>query len=145
MMRRPPRSTLFPYTTLFRSPRRPDPGNRIELVDRTEATVLLAVVDDLLRGHRPDTRERVQLFERRAVQMDGPGRNRAGSRSCTCTRARNRRGSAPRNDDLLAVRDAGGEVDELELSLARRPAGARHRVGDPRAVGHPVQARAADS
>src|SRR5256885_11529004 len=26
MIRRPPRSTLFPYTTLFRSPRRPDPG-----------------------------------------------------------------------------------------------------------------------
>src|SRR3712207_7031663 len=27
MIRRPPRSTLFPYTTLFRSPRRP-PGRR---------------------------------------------------------------------------------------------------------------------
>src|SRR3712207_7349914 len=28
MIRRPPRSTLFPYTTLFRSPReRPDPGD----------------------------------------------------------------------------------------------------------------------
>src|SRR5690242_21074513 len=25
MIRRPPRSTLFPYTTLFRSPRHPDP------------------------------------------------------------------------------------------------------------------------
>src|SRR2546425_5010521 len=25
MIRRPPRSTLFPYTTLFRSPRRPPP------------------------------------------------------------------------------------------------------------------------
>src|SRR6266540_430516 len=25
MMRRPPRSTLFPYTTLFRSPRAPSP------------------------------------------------------------------------------------------------------------------------
>src|SRR5436309_10821801 len=31
MLRRPPRSTLFPYTTLFRSiatPRRADPGSR---------------------------------------------------------------------------------------------------------------------
>src|SRR3712207_9364458 len=27
MIRRPPRSTLFPYTTLFRSPRRPDRGD----------------------------------------------------------------------------------------------------------------------
>src|SRR5258705_10275992 len=26
MIRRPPRSTLFPYTTLFRSHRRPDPN-----------------------------------------------------------------------------------------------------------------------
>src|SRR5258708_31960741 len=26
MIRRPPRSTLFPYTTLFRSPRQPPPG-----------------------------------------------------------------------------------------------------------------------
>src|SRR5690349_22477004 len=28
MLRRPPRSTLFPYTTLFRSLRHPDPGGR---------------------------------------------------------------------------------------------------------------------
>src|SRR3712207_7344868 len=28
MIRRPPRSTLFPYTTLFRSRRRPDAGDR---------------------------------------------------------------------------------------------------------------------
>src|SRR2546430_9028444 len=26
MIRRPPRSTLFPYTTLFRSPHRPEPA-----------------------------------------------------------------------------------------------------------------------
>src|SRR3712207_8366422 len=30
MIRRPPRSTLFPYTTLFRSPRRPLPRSRSE-------------------------------------------------------------------------------------------------------------------
>src|SRR5215204_3260603 len=28
MIRRPPRSTLFPYTTLFRAPRRRGPGRR---------------------------------------------------------------------------------------------------------------------
>src|SRR3712207_8203848 len=32
MIRRPPRSTLFPYTTLFRSPRRPLDG--VVVVDR---------------------------------------------------------------------------------------------------------------
>src|SRR5215208_7397848 len=30
MIRRPPRSTLFPYTTLFRSPRRRRPPNGLE-------------------------------------------------------------------------------------------------------------------
>src|SRR2546429_6186507 len=29
MIRRPPRSTLFPYTTLFRSPRRPRPAEGV--------------------------------------------------------------------------------------------------------------------
>src|SRR2546430_12712472 len=29
MIRRPPRSTLFPYTTLFRSPIRDDPGRAL--------------------------------------------------------------------------------------------------------------------
>src|SRR2546427_4916427 len=28
MIRRPPRSTLFPYTTLFRSPERPEPPDQ---------------------------------------------------------------------------------------------------------------------
>src|ERR1035441_1252161 len=32
MERRPPRSTLFPYTTLFRSGLRREPGNRVEIV-----------------------------------------------------------------------------------------------------------------
>src|SRR6266496_6282531 len=31
MIRRPPRSTLFPYTTLFRSPRRTEPMGRRSL------------------------------------------------------------------------------------------------------------------
>src|SRR3712207_7344840 len=39
MMRRPPRSTLFPYTTLFRSPRRRvpsvDPSTRLPSVQRS--------------------------------------------------------------------------------------------------------------
>src|SRR2546430_6306832 len=34
MIRRPPRSTLFPYTTLFRSPRRADDAGREDLRDR---------------------------------------------------------------------------------------------------------------
>src|SRR3989442_2000260 len=33
MIRRPPRSTLFPYTTLFRSERQSEPGDRRARVD----------------------------------------------------------------------------------------------------------------
>src|SRR2546425_13005313 len=33
MIRRPPRSTLFPYTTLFRSPGRSGPMHRTETID----------------------------------------------------------------------------------------------------------------
>src|SRR5215204_3798951 len=36
MIRRPPRSTLFPYTTLFRSDRRPPPRRRSLPRDRRE-------------------------------------------------------------------------------------------------------------
>src|SRR3712207_8422792 len=60
MIRRPPRSTLFPYTTLFRSPRvvhapqRADPRVRVRL-----------------RGREP-ARARVGVLAR--VQDDGPPR-----------------------------------------------------------------------
>src|SRR5947209_14235085 len=49
MLRRPPRSTLFPYTTLFRS------------------------LDDLLgRGYIADVAER-QAYQRRVMLIDEPG------------------------------------------------------------------------
>src|SRR5919204_348513 len=38
---------------------------------------------------------------------------------------------APRDDNLLAVRYRRGEIDQLELRLARRPAGTRERIGHP--------------
>src|SRR2546425_13060254 len=37
MIRRPPRSTLFPYTTLFRSVRERGPGREVRHADRSEA------------------------------------------------------------------------------------------------------------
>src|SRR3712207_8569253 len=50
MIRRPPRSTLFPYTTLFRSP-----GNVRELKNAIERAVILARTDKVtlsdLRAH----------------------------------------------------------------------------------------------
>src|SRR3989442_10159482 len=58
MIRRPPRSTLFPYTTLFRShhPRRPIP-DRLLLVDVAhEETVDLAICPIAPAG-QPDGRQ----------------------------------------------------------------------------------------
>src|SRR3712207_9125402 len=50
MLRRPPRSTLFPYTTLFRS-RQPKRPRALVLVPTRElANQVLAVVDPLARA-----------------------------------------------------------------------------------------------
>src|SRR5256885_9156133 len=48
MIRRPPRSTLFPYTTLFRSPGLGDP-QRNQTTERTQRTISPA-------GKAPETR-----------------------------------------------------------------------------------------
>src|SRR3712207_8142903 len=43
MIRRPPRSTLFPYTTLFRSPRAAQGRRRVLRPARSQPTVAVAV------------------------------------------------------------------------------------------------------
>src|SRR3989454_1645167 len=45
MIRRPPRSTLFPYTTLFRSDVKPAPN------PRSQGTLTLSVTSLSVRGH----------------------------------------------------------------------------------------------
>src|SRR3712207_8567698 len=55
MIRRPPRSTLFPYTTLFRSDREPDRARRHLRVARSAARPLPA--EDPHRLSRPRRRE----------------------------------------------------------------------------------------
>src|SRR5256885_9262698 len=60
MIRRPPRSTLFPYTTLFRSPYLHDGGDegdrmREDVVDgRTQRVLELGVVTTRHRNRRRD-------------------------------------------------------------------------------------------
>src|SRR3712207_8427067 len=60
MIRRPPRSTLFPYTTLFRSPARPQEIQRVERIAQ----------DHLGRskGRIEPVQRRLSLFE--VVQVD---------------------------------------------------------------------------
>ena len=86
---------------------------------RTEAAVLLAVVEDLLGGGRTDAVERVELLERGGVEVDRAGRRAPGAagrwRWSSARRLR-----ARRDEDLAAVLELGGAVDRLRS--ARRVA-----------------------
>ena len=91
-----------------------------------------AVVDDLLRGHRADSRERIELLGRCGGQMHGTGGGtRRRSPGCRT------RVAACRNDDLLAVCEGRGEIDQREVGSAGGAPGARDRVGDPGALSQP--------
>jgi RNA polymerase sigma factor (sigma-70 family) len=104
--------------------------------------VLLAVVEDLLRRHRPDAGKRIQLVERRRVQVD----RAAGRTACTAlTCLRGRAGLdhlPPGNDDLATVGDLSGKVDEAQVGSPSGSTGATDGVRDPSAVHEPVEPRA---
>src|SRR2546426_12838095 len=66
MIRRPPRSTLFPYTTLFRS--RLD---RLEAADEPESPQGMHEVEvDLVQGHPRERLPEERHVEARAVEGD---------------------------------------------------------------------------
>src|SRR5260370_39862414 len=72
MIRRPPRSTLFPYTTLFRSPRRAVPRRRARRArGRASAPGRPAVVTRVARTHHPH-RARSHHDARTRSQIGGP-------------------------------------------------------------------------
>ena len=113
------------------------PGTCAELLDRAEAAVLLAVLEDLLRGRRPDAGQRVELLERRGVEVDrrrrcgpAPRAAPAGAGGRAARRRRARRGTS----DLAPVLELGGEVD----ARRGRPAG----VAPPARADRVVDARA---
>src|SRR3712207_8586725 len=81
MIRRPPRSTLFPYTTLFRSPGVEDFGVRADVR-----------LDLLARAHAPDE---AAAHEHRAALDDG---------ELAHLRARARAARPAQRDELRAVR-----------------------------------------
>src|SRR3712207_8084743 len=73
MIRRPPKSTLFPYTTLFRSP--PEPGAAVALRD-------LDVVDErAVRGAAGVGEPEPQPADRRPVVQDGGEQQHPGRRA----------------------------------------------------------------
>src|SRR2546427_11279133 len=66
MIRRPPRSTLFPYTTLFRSP-----AERYGAVYRAARAALAALVDTTRLSARGDAAAPVQVRFTGAAFFDG--------------------------------------------------------------------------
>src|SRR3712207_7531425 len=70
MIRRPPRSTLFPYTTLFRSPStrsRPRRGGRRRALPRRRGTPLAA--------QRPDDPDGVAGGDRKSTRLNSSHAN----------------------------------------------------------------------
>src|SRR3712207_5187779 len=59
MIRRPPRSTLFPYTTLFRS--RQEYGRSVKVIDRNIEEPLNLVCVQIHRDQAVDSRYRKQI------------------------------------------------------------------------------------
>src|SRR5262249_12649098 len=80
-------------------PSRADNVHAFELGDRVKRTVRLPVVQDLLRRHRTDARQPVELLRRRSVEVEWPRSRGAGTRRGR----RHTAGTAGRNDDLLTV------------------------------------------
>src|SRR3712207_8390399 len=73
MIRRPPRSTLFPYTTLFRSPRAPRRRQPRKRSSERRKRRLDHVADDGPPGRRSLSSERSRL--RRPFQRPRPSRS----------------------------------------------------------------------
>src|ERR1035437_2893315 len=102
MMRRPPRSTLFPYTTLFRSGERVPPLREdveaarldldpfeaaIEALDQRRQIVVEVIADPLLVvGDGFDIDQRAREFEDVHKQPAGGGERKRRKERARCTR-----------------------------------------------------------
>src|SRR5688572_32341852 len=72
MIRRPPRSTLFPYTTLFRSDRRPGSVNAIcdRALQLTDRSLFSSITSDIVAGASRD----LDLWKADSPDKDNPDR-----------------------------------------------------------------------
>src|SRR3712207_8798832 len=76
MIRRPPRSTLFPYTTLFRSIR-VDRTGQLQIVHKAgfEVRVLLKSGPELLTNRRPADLGRLRQRDRKSTRLNSSHAN----------------------------------------------------------------------
>src|SRR3989449_9844834 len=122
MIRRPPRSTLFPYTTLFRSrsrlrvldgPGRTGHGGHFQLLRQFASRGLVAHLPDLVpaRSHERDVRGADDVGEFGVLRQEAVARvNRVGP------------------GDLRG----GDDARDVEVAVARgRPADAHVVIGEP--------------
>src|SRR4051812_48725015 len=113
-----------------------DAGDLLKLVDRLEAAVLIAVLDDPLCERRPDPVEGLELRLRRARQADpcaGGAWNSARCNACgssaggPCSRGSARATyacarSAARHEDLLPIHQLRREIPRSAIRTPSDPA-----------------------
>src|SRR2546430_5226887 len=100
MIRRPPRSTLFPYTTLFRSS--------------------LAAVRERMRREAETLETRLAEVERQAASIAAEVRGQAGARRAAAARVTELR---------IALTQLGGQVDAGKARIAEVERGLAHVAG----------------
>src|SRR5437868_8863939 len=100
MLRRPPRSTLFPYTTLFRSIRSWRPAVTIEsgrAPPLSCSIVCKPQQEDRSEEHTSELQSRFDLvcrllLEKKNILTDGDGSGRRVAVACSCRRRRQQLG-----------------------------------------------------
>src|SRR3989475_8068428 len=101
MIRRPPRSTLFPYTTLFRSGRRLHGGHQAAIAERDRDVVVLALEAE--RARHPAA-PGIDLFHPEAGPPEGRDRRgRADERFLVAVPVQERRPAVAGEPELEAA------------------------------------------
>ena len=121
----------------------PMPLDLVELVDRGDAAVLVAEVDDVLRGHRADALDRVELLDGGRAEAD---RAVAPRRRATGAGRRRPPAVGALAGTITTCWPSASRAARLIASTRRlrgRAARALDRVVDARAGGQPVDARLA--
>src|SRR3989449_197251 len=144
MIRRPPRSTLFPYTTLFRSPDVDDTDVVAELVRHVRGLAVVGechVRGDGADGHAAGERRVGELGPPQTLDIQARDVYDPVARNCGPERALPQ---GPRHGDAAAgVRGEGGDIGDrlgiggTERVLIARRGGRDREQGDEPRYDHP--------
>ena len=132
---RPDHGTTSPRRLSIRAG--PIPGIASSSSTDVNGPCSLPVVDDLLRRDGPDAGQRVELLDRRRVEVDGRRAAPARPRPAPARPAARARGTSTCSPSASGA----ARLTSADVGTPGRPAGAGDRVGDPRALRQPVDAR----